>query len=121
MLGPQARPPATPRRPSRREYARQRRSTRDTDTNSSVNYTLTHNAVAEMTDDRKDYEYIAEAFGRLRKVTTRTDVLMAEYGYNGLGFRISWHYDTTQSGGAPPRALVILIQPAMQPPARPVK
>lgn len=47
--------------------------TRDTDSNASVNYTQVHDAVGNLTDDGKDYEYEYDAFGRLRKVK-RTDL-----------------------------------------------
>ena len=37
-----------------------------------------------MTDDGKEYEYIYDAFGRLRKVkNTSTQTLVSEYWYNG--------------------------------------
>ncbi|MGE0438834.1 MAG: hypothetical protein AB7P94_18010, partial [Steroidobacteraceae bacterium] len=45
--------------------------TRDTDSNSSVNYTLAHDAVGNMTDDGKDYTYVYDVFGRLVKVKAR--------------------------------------------------
>ena len=39
-------------------------------------------------------------FGRLRKVkNTTAQAPVAEYKYNGLGFRISVHEDTDQPGG----------------------
>ncbi len=31
---------------------------------------------------------------------------MGEYRYNGLGFRIGWHYDSTRSGGGAPDGVV---------------
>ncbi|MFO0836553.1 MAG: RHS repeat-associated core domain-containing protein [Phycisphaerales bacterium] len=68
--------------------------TRDTDSNASVNYTLTHDAVGDLTDDGKDYSYVSDAFGRLRTVKNRgNSAVVAEYTYNGLNMRIGWHYD----------------------------
>ena len=56
-----------------------------------------------MTDDGKEYEYVYDAFGRLRKIkNTSTQALVSEYWYNGLGHRITWHADTTRSGGGAP-------------------
>jgi RHS repeat-associated protein len=74
--------------------------TRDTDTNSSVNYTLAHDAVGNMTDDGKDYTYKYDAFGRLIEVRSKAGgtPLVAEYRYNGLGYRIGWHYDADADG-----------------------
>ncbi|MCC6970107.1 MAG: hypothetical protein IT434_07770, partial [Phycisphaerales bacterium] len=68
--------------------------TRDTDSNSSVNYTLTHDAVGNLTDDGKDYSHVSDAFGRLRTVKNRgNSAVVAEYTYNGLNMRIGWHSD----------------------------
>ena len=56
-----------------------------------------------MTDDGKEYEYVYDAFGRLRKIkNTSNQALVSEYWYNGLGHRITWHADTTRSGGGAP-------------------
>jgi hypothetical protein len=43
-----------------------------------------------MTDDGLAFEFVYDGFGRLRKITDRSDVLKAEYFYNGLGHRIGW-------------------------------
>jgi YD repeat-containing protein len=67
--------------------------TRDTDSNSSVNYTLTHDAVGNLTDDGKDYKFVYDAFGRLKTVKNQSNTVVAEYTYNGLNMRIGWHYD----------------------------
>ena len=57
--------------------------------------------IGNLTDDGEYYEYEYDVFGRLRKVkNTTTQALVAEYKYNGLGFRISVHEDTDQSGAA---------------------
>ncbi|MGE3395176.1 MAG: RHS repeat-associated core domain-containing protein, partial [Steroidobacteraceae bacterium] len=74
--------------------------TRDTDSNSSVNYTLAHDAVGNMTDDGKDYTYVYDVFGRLVKVKARgSGNTVAEYAYDGLGQRIAYHADENASGG----------------------
>ena len=71
--------------------------TRDTDSNSSVNYTLTHDAAGNLTNDGKGsngYKYVYDAFGRLKEArNASSNALVAEYRYNGLGFRTGWHYD----------------------------
>jgi len=72
--------------------------TRDTDSNGSTNYTLAHNAVGQLIDDGKDYKYKYDGFGRLREVRNQANNLVAEYRYNGLGYRIGWHYDANASG-----------------------
>jgi RHS repeat-associated protein len=72
---------------------------RDTDNNASDNYALVYDAVGNMTDDGKDYEYEYDAFGRLRKIKKTTDQsLIAEYRYNGLGYKIAVHADTDIDG-----------------------
>ncbi|MGD9689500.1 MAG: RHS repeat-associated core domain-containing protein [Phycisphaerales bacterium] len=73
--------------------------TRDTDSNSSVNYTLAHDAVGNMTDDGKDYTYVYDVFGRLVKVKARSGgATVAEYAYDALGQRISTHTDVGGNG-----------------------
>lgn len=61
--------------------------------------------MGELTDDGKDYFYVYDVFGRLAKVTLRfgfgSPTVVSEYRYNGLGFKIGWHYDVNASGGAP--------------------
>ncbi|MCC6285056.1 MAG: hypothetical protein IT439_07095 [Phycisphaerales bacterium] len=75
--------------------------TRDTDSNSSVNYTLAYDKNGNQTDDGKDYLYDYDAFGRLTQVRYRISPtkIVAQYRYNGLGFRIGWRYDSDASGG----------------------
>jgi RHS repeat-associated protein len=74
-------------------------SGRDTDDSGSDDYTLTHDQVGNLTDDGEHYEYEYDAFGRLRKVKDTGDQsLVAEYTYNGLGYRIGWHYDVDADG-----------------------
>lgn len=62
--------------------------------------TLVHDRSGEMTDDGKNFKYIYDAFGRLKKVTDRagSPVTKAEYKYNGLNQRIGWHYDSKVTG-----------------------
>ncbi len=48
-----------------------------------------------VTDDKANYEYVYDAFYRLRQVNDTDDQsLVAEYTYNGLGYRIGWHFDS---------------------------
>jgi RHS repeat-associated protein len=73
--------------------------TRDTDTNGSTNFTLTHDAAGQMTDDGQNYTWKHDGFGRLKEVRNRSNsALVAEYRYNGLGYRIGWHYDAEIDG-----------------------
>lgn len=58
-----------------------------------------------MTSDGRDYQFVYDAWGRLVRVTDRTDpddpsssIMVSEYRYNGLGNRIGWHYDSDASG-----------------------
>ncbi|CAG0985620.1 hypothetical protein PHYC_02006 [Phycisphaerales bacterium] len=75
--------------------------TRDTDTNASVNYTLTHNARGDITDDGKDYTLKYDQYGRLKEVRNRSNsALVEEFRYNGLGFLISYRGDTTNVGAS---------------------
>ncbi len=71
---------------------------RDTDDNGTDNYTLTYDAAGNMTDDGKDYEFLYDAWGRLVEVQNQSQQTVAEYKYNGLGYRIGWHYDTDADG-----------------------
>jgi RHS repeat-associated protein len=74
---------------------------RDPDSNAgTTNYTLTHNALGELTNDGHQYKYQYDAFGRLRKIQNQGDTLVAEYRYNGLGFMIGVHEDTDTDGDA---------------------
>ncbi len=72
--------------------------TRDLDNNSGTtgnNFTLAYDAAGNMLDDGRNYEYVWDGFGRLRQVKKTTDqTLVAEYGYDGIGHRLSWTYDT---------------------------
>jgi YD repeat-containing protein len=74
---------------------------RDTDDNGTDNFALVYDEPGNLTDDGEDYEYGWDAFGRLRTINTRgaQQILIAEFKYNGLGFRISAHEDTNDSGG----------------------
>ena len=55
--------------------------------------------IGNLTHDGEDYEYVYDAFGRLRFVKDTSDQsVVAEYTYNGLGYRIGWHYDVDADG-----------------------
>lgn len=71
---------------------------RDTDDNGTDNYTLTYDAAGNMTDDGKDYEWVYDAFGRLVEVQNQSQQTVAEYSYNGLGYRTGWHHDVDGDG-----------------------
>ncbi len=72
---------------------------RDTDDNGSDNFTLAYDEAGNLTDDGESYKYEWDAFYRLRKVKNRgNNALVAEYKYNGLGYRISIHEDTDSDG-----------------------
>ena len=73
-------------------------NTRDTDTAGGVNYTLAYDGPGNLTDDGESYKYEWDAFYRLRKVKNQSNNLVAEYRYNGLGFRIAEHADTDTDG-----------------------
>jgi len=65
----------------------------------SATYSPAYDEAGNLTNDGKDYTYEYDAFGRLRRVRNRaTSALVAEYSYNGLGFRTSWKYDANASG-----------------------
>ena len=59
---------------------------------------LGYDPMGNLTDDKEDYRYVYDVWGRLRKVKDQSDNLVAEYTYNGLGHRIGWHYDVTDDG-----------------------
>jgi len=55
--------------------------------------------VRNLTDTTENYEYVYDAFGRLRFVKdTGNQSVVAEYTYNGLGYRIGWHSDVDADG-----------------------
>jgi RHS repeat-associated protein len=64
-----------------------------------VNFTLAYDAAGNMTDDGEDYEYVYDAFYRLRQVKNQSSTVLAEYRYNGLGHMIAVLEDTNASGG----------------------
>ena len=72
---------------------------RDTDDDETDDFTLTYDKVGNLTDDGEHYEYEYDAFGRLRKIKKTSDqALVAEYTYNGLGYRLGLHYDVDTDG-----------------------
>ncbi|MFO0895473.1 MAG: RHS repeat-associated core domain-containing protein [Phycisphaerales bacterium] len=73
--------------------------TRDVDSNATVDYTLTHDAVGNLTDDGQTWKYTYDAFGRLKELRKRSDdSLLAEYTYYGNNLRASEHYDADADG-----------------------
>ncbi|MBL8695976.1 MAG: hypothetical protein JNJ88_17915, partial [Planctomycetes bacterium] len=62
------------------------------------NYNATYDKNGNLTDDGKDYKYEWDAFNRLVRVKNQSNVLVEEYRYNGLGFRIGWHADSDSDG-----------------------
>ncbi|NNF64227.1 MAG: RHS repeat-associated core domain-containing protein, partial [Acidimicrobiia bacterium] len=73
---------------------------RDIDSNATNDYNLSHTSAGQLDDDDEKYEYVFDAFGRLRKIkqTDGDRNVVAEYKYNGLGHRIAWHYDADADG-----------------------
>ena len=72
---------------------------RDIDSDSSDDYSLAYDEAGNLTDDGESYTYEWDAFYRLRKIRDRsTSDLVAEYIYNGQGYRISIHEDTDDDG-----------------------
>ena len=72
---------------------------RDTDNNATDDFNLDYDAVGNLTDDGENYTFEWDAFGRMRKIRNRANSnLIAEYCYNGLGYRISIHEDTDTDG-----------------------
>jgi len=72
---------------------------RDLDNDSTDEHTLVYDEAGNLTDDGENYTYVWDAFYRLRKIKERgTGDLVAEYKYNGLGYRISIHEDTDTDG-----------------------
>ncbi|MBI5285433.1 MAG: hypothetical protein HY874_10105, partial [Chloroflexi bacterium] len=72
---------------------------RDEDSNSGTtgnNYSPVYDAVGNLTDDKADYIYDYDAFNRLMKIrwTLSPTKVIAEYKYNGLGYRVAVHTDT---------------------------
>ena len=76
---------------------------RDIDSNSTDDFTLDYDDAGNLIDDGEHYEYVYDAFGRLRVVKARgTTNVVEENRYNGLNHRITWHYDVDDgSGGGP--------------------
>ncbi len=73
--------------------------TRNTNSGGPVEYTLSFDAVGNMTDDGKSYTYEYDAFGRLVRLRNRsTAALVAEYAYYGNWNRASEKYDTDGDG-----------------------
>ena len=71
---------------------------RDTDDNGTNDFTLSYDAVGNLTDGGESYKYVYDPFGRLRKVNNQSSALVAEYKYNGLGHMIAVHEDNDTDG-----------------------
>ncbi|MGD9791110.1 MAG: RHS repeat-associated core domain-containing protein [Phycisphaerales bacterium] len=68
---------------------------RNTDSSGGDEFTPDYDKNGNLIGDNEHYTYVYDPFGRLRKVKDKTSGdLVAEYRYNGLGYRIGWHYDT---------------------------
>lgn len=74
-------------------------NTRDIYSDSSTVYSLTHDGAHNLTDDGDAYEFVYDAFNRLRLVKDQTGRDLAEYRYNGLGWRIQERTDVDEDGG----------------------
>jgi len=74
--------------------------TRNTNSTGGVEFTLTYNLRGDLEDEggTGGYKYVWDAFGRLVTVNRQNKTLLAEYRYNGLNQRITWHYDATGNG-----------------------
>jgi RHS repeat-associated protein len=73
-------------------------NTRDKDSAGGVDYTLAYDGSGDLTDDGQSYKYEWDAFLRLRKIKNQSNQLVAEYRYNGVGYRIAEHIDTDTDG-----------------------
>lgn len=67
--------------------------------------TLSHDAVGNMTDDAVRLKYEYDVFGRLVRVRDRANAnnatnVLAEYRYNGIGYRIASHTPSVQNAEA---------------------
>jgi len=54
---------------------------------------IAYDGNGNLVDDGNGYDYVYDAFNRLRKVKDSGGATVAEYRYNGLNQRIAWHYD----------------------------
>ncbi|MGE0367285.1 MAG: hypothetical protein AB7Q00_16295 [Phycisphaerales bacterium] len=63
-----------------------------------MNYTLTHDAAGNLTDDGQNYKYVYGVFGRLVTVKNQSNNMVAKYAYDALGQRISTHTDVGGNG-----------------------
>ena len=58
------------------------------------------------TDDNDKHDFIHAVRSHRRTIKNQSNALVAEYTYNGLGYRIGWHFDVTGSGGGSPDGAV---------------
>jgi len=66
---------------------------RNTNSTGGDEFTLVYDAAGHLTDDNQNYKYVYDAWGRLKQIKNQSNNLVAEYRYNGLGYRIGWHDD----------------------------
>lgn len=76
--------------------------TRDTDDDGTTDETLVYDAVGNLTSTGT-HSYVYDVWGRQVEVSlggtgSGTQTLMAEYEYNGLGYRVREHTDIDESG-----------------------
>ena len=71
---------------------------RDIDNDSTDEWTLTYDKVGNLTDDGDSFEFVWDAFGRLRKLKNQSGDVISEYKYNGLNHRIYAIHDTDSDG-----------------------
>ncbi|RNC81662.1 MAG: hypothetical protein ED559_07700 [Phycisphaera sp.] len=71
---------------------------RDTDDDGTDDYTLTYDAVGNLTDDAEHHKYVYDAFGRLMQVKNQSDAVVSEYEYYGTGWRSKAINDSDADG-----------------------
>lgn len=72
---------------------------RDIDADSTDDFNPTHDELGNLESDDENYDYVYDAFGRLRKVKDMTSGdVVSEYEYNGLNWRISAINDSDADG-----------------------
>jgi RHS repeat-associated protein len=75
--------------------------TRDVNSNSTVDYELTYNAVGNLIADGEHYAFTYDPRGFLTEVRNQSDALVARYTYNAWGFRTTWQYDVMTTNDPP--------------------
>ena len=64
---------------------------------------ITYSPNGELIEDGVRFTYKYDAWGRMVSVSTRggSPVVVSNYRYNGLGFRIGWQYHQAANAGGP--------------------